>query len=163
MKRLLDFKRRDKISYYRYYLPVMFTMSNSSPYLVNFLCKLIFLTSVWVWVVEADVLVISLDTNSTVNAFPSLPANFGKVLPFDGLIGCVVIANPQNACNTIDPPPKNSNCSDKWFVLIRRYDCNFVDKVRAAQNANYDAAIIYNVGSNLIGKYPYLGCIYHFL
>ncbi|XP_046440702.1 E3 ubiquitin-protein ligase RNF13-like [Daphnia pulex] len=125
-------------------------MSNSSPYLVNFLCKLIFLTSVWVWVVEADVLVISLDTNSTVNAFPSLPANFGKVLPFDGLIGCVVIANPQNACNTIDPPPKNSNCSDKWFVLIRRYDCNFVDKVRAAQNANYDAAIIYNVGSNLI-------------
>lgn len=83
--------------------------------------------------------------------FPDLPASFGKVLPFEGLEGCVVAANPPHACDAIDPPPKNTNCSDKWFVLIRRYECNFVDKVRAAQNADYDAAIIYNVGSNLIG------------
>lgn len=101
--------------------------------------------------VEADVLVISCDTNSTVNGFPSLPANFGKVLPFNGLSGCVVAANPPHACGPIDPPPKNSTCSDAWFVLIRRFECNFVDKVRVAQNAAYDAAIIYNVGSNLIG------------
>lgn len=119
--------------------------------LVDFFCKWVFLTYLSVWIVEADVLVISRDTNSTVNAFPSLPANFGKVLPFDGLAGCVVVANPPHACGPIDQPPKNSSCSDTWFVLIRRFECNFVDKVRAAQNAHYDAAIIYNVGSNLIG------------
>ncbi|KZS20779.1 E3 ubiquitin-protein ligase RNF13 [Daphnia magna] len=118
--------------------------------LVDFFCKWVFLTYLSVWIVEADVLVISRDTNSTVNAFPSLPANFGKVLPFDGLAGCVVVANPPHACGPIDQPPKNSSCSDTWFVLIRRFECNFVDKVRAAQNAHYDAAIIYNVGSNLI-------------
>ena len=128
-------------------------MSNNSHSFVSFLWKCFFFTSVWICIVEADVLVISLDTNSTVNAFPSLPANFGKVLPFDGLSGCVVVADPLHACTPIDPPPKNNNCSDKWFVLIRRFECNFVDKVRAAQNADYDAAIIYNVGSNLIGKY----------
>lgn len=119
-------------------------------YYVNFLvCLWIFLSCVWV--VEADVLVISLDSNFTVNIFPDLPANFGKVLPYDGLRGCVVTANPPHACEAIEPPPANSNCSEKWFVLIRRFECNFVDKVRAAQNADYDAAIIYNVGSNLIG------------
>ena len=105
-----------------------------------------------VWVVGADVLVISQSSNFTINIFPDLPANFGQILPYEGIKGCVIAANPPHACEAIDPPPKNSNCSDKWFVLIRRFECNFVDKVRAAQNADYDAAIIYNVGSNLIGN-----------
>ena len=120
-------------------------------YFVNFLvCQWILMTCVWV--VGADVLVISRSSNFTVNIFPDLPANFGQILPYEGIRGCVVTANPPHACEAIDPPPTNSNCSDKWFVLIRRFECNFVDKVRAAQNAEYDAAIIYNVGSNLIGN-----------
>lgn len=106
----------------------------------------------FVGVVYADVLVISSSSNFTVNMFPDLPASFGKVLPYDGIEGCAVVANPPHACEAIDPPPSNVNCSEKWFVLIRRFECSFVDKVRAAQNANFDAAIIYNVGSNLIGN-----------
>lgn len=62
-----------------------------------------------------------------------------------------VNASPHNACEPIEPPPKLSNYTGKWFVLIRRYDCSFVEKVRAAELAGFDAAIIYNVGSNFIG------------
>jgi len=102
--------------------------------------------------VKADIIVITQKLNYTVDVFADLPASFGGDLPHHGLRGYLVGANPQNACEPIEPPPNLKNYSGHWFVLIRRYDCNFVDKVREAQNANYDAAIIYNVGSNAIGK-----------
>ena len=116
--------------------------------------KLLFFECILVVVhlVSSDVVVISRVSNYTNNVFSDLPANFGQVLPYEGLKGCVVSANPPHACGSIESPPMNTNCSDKWIVLIRRFECNFVDKVRAAQQANYDAAIIYNVGSNLIGN-----------
>jgi E3 ubiquitin-protein ligase RNF13 len=38
-----------------------------------------------------------------------------------------------------------------WGVLIKRYDCNFEQKVRYAQNASYDIAIVHNVNSSEIG------------
>jgi len=100
--------------------------------------------------VKADIIVITQKLNYTVDVFADLPASFGGDLPHHGLRGYLVGANPQNACEPIEPPPNLKNYSGHWFVLIRRYDCNFVDKVREAQNANYDAAIIYNVGSNAI-------------
>lgn len=115
----------------------------------NLCCVTVIFT--FIWIVQADVLVVSRHSNVTINAFADLPASFGKVLPFEGLQGCVISANPPQACKAIDPPPQRSNCSEKWFVLIKRYECNFVDKVRSAQQAGFDAAIVYNIGSNLIG------------
>jgi len=101
-------------------------------------------------VVNADIIVFTQKFNYTVDVFADLPASFGGELPHHGLRGYLVGANPQNACDPIDPPPTLKNYTGLWIVLIRRYDCNFLDKVREAQNANYDAAIIYNVGSNAI-------------
>ena len=102
--------------------------------------------------VDADVVVLTQKTNYTVDIFADLPASFGRILPSNGLKGYVVSASPKNACAPIDPPPKVENYTGNWFVLIKRYDCNFIDKVRSAQNANYTAAIIHNVGSNSIGE-----------
>ena len=101
--------------------------------------------------VEADIRVIAPNFNYTVDIFADIPASFGKVLPPNGLKGYAIRAKPQNACTPIEPPPTYGNYTGHWFVLIRRYDCNFIEKVRTAQAANFDAAIIYNVGSNVIG------------
>ena len=61
--------------------------------------------------------------------------SFGTTLPSFGLKGFVVMSSPANACSSIEPPPliyKNNSENvggTKWFVLIRRFDCSFVDKV----------------------------------
>ena len=114
-------------------------------------------------VVNADIIVFTQKFNYTVDVFADLPASFGGELPHHGLRGYLVGANPQNACDPIDPPPTLKNYTGLWIVLIRRYDCNFLDKVREAQNANYDAAIIYNVGSNAIGNFGNNDCWWNFL
>lgn len=64
----------------------------------------------------------------------------------------VVYADPPAACQKIKPPPNDTNYNSNWIVLIRRYNCSFEIKVRMAQEAGYDAAIIHNVNSNELGK-----------
>lgn len=56
-------------------------------------------------------------------------------------------AVPEDGCTHIEPAPK----TDRWFVLIKRGNCNFDVKVRNAQNSNYLLAIVYNVNSSSIG------------
>lgn len=101
--------------------------------------------------VNGDVIVLD-SKNHTIDIFPDLPASFGVVLPAEGLRGYVVGSHPANACEPITPPPTGPNITGDFFVLIRRYGCTFTEKVRAAQKAGYAAAIIYNVGSNIIGN-----------
>ncbi|KAL1140071.1 hypothetical protein AAG570_000003 [Ranatra chinensis] len=61
----------------------------------------------------------------------------------------VVYAKPANACSALEPPPYHvPNFTGRWAVLIRRYDCSFDIKVRNAQNASYDIAIVHNVNSS---------------
>jgi hypothetical protein len=64
------------------------------------------------------------------------------------------MANPdEQACSYIEPPPDiYPNYLGNWIVLIRRCGCSFEEKVRAAQNANYSAAIVHNVNSSELGK-----------
>jgi hypothetical protein len=67
--------------------------------------------------------------------------------------GLVVMADPEQACSNINPPPPDyPNHLGNWIVLISRYGCSFEDKVRAAQRANYSAAIVHNVNSSELGK-----------
>ncbi|XP_013887992.1 E3 ubiquitin-protein ligase RNF13 isoform X1 [Austrofundulus limnaeus] len=94
--------------------------------------------------VEADISAYSFD-NKTEN-FDDMPARFGYRLPSDGLKGFLIGARPENACEPIDPPPKD-NWTGAFFVLIKRFDCNFDMKVLNAQKAGYKAAIVHNVGS----------------
>ncbi|XP_046609835.1 E3 ubiquitin-protein ligase RNF13-like isoform X3 [Neodiprion virginianus] len=65
-------------------------------------------------------------------------------------MGMVVYADPPTACNPIAEPPNIPNYVGKWIVLIARLNCTFEEKIRMAQAANYDAAIIHNIGSNEI-------------
>lgn len=80
--------------------------------------------------------------------FRDMPAKFGGIIPPEGIKGMVVYADPPTACHKIQAPPNNTDYNGNWIVLIRRYNCSFEIKVRMAQEAGYDAAIIHNVNSN---------------
>ncbi|XP_061540811.1 E3 ubiquitin-protein ligase RNF13 [Phycodurus eques] len=94
--------------------------------------------------VEANIAAYSFD-NKTKN-FDDLPSRFGYRLPSDGLKGFLIGARPANACEPIEPPPRD-NLTGAFIVLIKRFDCNFDVKVLNAQKAGYKAAIVHNVDS----------------
>lgn len=100
--------------------------------------------------VGADVLVYSLDYHEEPEMeLKDVAARFGESVPVEGLKGLVVMANPEEACSRIEPPPDTySSYLGNWIVLIRRCGCSFEEKVRAAQHANYSAAIVHNVNSS---------------
>lgn len=99
--------------------------------------------------VEADITAFSFDNKT--DTFDDLPARFGYRLPSDGLKGFLIGARPENACEPIEPPPKE-NLTGNFIVLIKRFECNFDIKVLNAQKAGYKAAIVHNVESDdLIG------------
>jgi E3 ubiquitin-protein ligase RNF167 len=49
-------------------------------------------------------------------------------------------------------PPNLPNYTGQWIALVRRYECNFEDKIRNAQLANFDGVIVHNVNSSDLGK-----------
>lgn len=68
--------------------------------------------------------------------------------------GFVVYAEPATACQDIRPPPPLNITTDyNMIVLIARMNCSFETKIRTAQRAGYDAAIVHNVGSDDLGNY----------
>ncbi|KAK7889357.1 hypothetical protein WMY93_024917 [Mugilogobius chulae] len=95
--------------------------------------------------VEADIAAYSFDNKT--ETFDDLPARFGYRLPSDGLKGFLIGARPENACEPIEPPPRD-NLTGAFIVLIKRLDCNFDIKVLNAQKAGYKAAIVHNVDSD---------------
>ncbi|KAH0945979.1 hypothetical protein HN011_007040 [Eciton burchellii] len=98
---------------------------------------------------HADILVFSAMARHQIEEeFRDMPAKFGGVIPPEGIKGMVVYADPPAACQRIKSPPNDTNYNRNWIVLIRRYNCSFEIKVRMAQEAGYDAAIIHNVNSN---------------
>ncbi|CAH0386094.1 unnamed protein product [Bemisia tabaci] len=101
----------------------------------------------------ADVLVYSTLNRSYEDVdFRDAPSRFGGSIPFfDGIEGFVVYANPPNACQKIMGPPQYwDNYTGKWFVLISAEGCTFEQKIRWAQDANYDLAIVHNVNSSRV-------------
>lgn len=80
--------------------------------------------------------------------FSDMPARFGGLIPSEGIKGMVVYSDPPTACHDIQGPPNTTNYNGNWIALIARYNCSFEIKVRMAQKAGYDAAIIHNTNSN---------------
>ncbi|KAI5068954.1 hypothetical protein GOP47_0015255 [Adiantum capillus-veneris] len=72
-------------------------------------------------------------------------ASFAPKIPPLGIVGRVYAAEPLNACQ----PVKSMNSNDiPGFLLLERGDCNFVTKIKHAQDAGYVAAIVYNDEDN---------------
>ncbi|KAG5325222.1 RNF13 ligase, partial [Pseudoatta argentina] len=96
---------------------------------------------------SADILVFSTIGRQIEEEFRDMPAKFGGIISPEGIKGMVVYADPPTACHKIQAAP-NNNTTGNWIALIRRYNCSFEIKIRMAQEAGYDAAIIHNVNSN---------------
>ncbi|XP_022223027.1 E3 ubiquitin-protein ligase RNF13 [Drosophila obscura] len=98
-------------------------------------------------VVSGHVLVYRRISNQLIEEFNDLPAQFGPLLPPNGLKVYVVPAMPHSyGCDTLSRPPHLIYPSAAKFVALisRGGDCTFERKVRMAQNASYSAVIVYN-------------------
>ncbi|KAG7304178.1 hypothetical protein JYU34_011114 [Plutella xylostella] len=80
--------------------------------------------------------------------FRDLPASFGADLPIEGLRGFLAAGAPADGCGPLEKPPVVENFTNKWIVLLARYNCTFEVKVRNAQAAGYDCAIVHNVNAS---------------
>lgn len=100
--------------------------------------------------VAADITVFSRSTHRELDVeFRDVPARFGASIPPEGLRAFLVYADPPDACTNITRANLSiPNFTGRWAVLIKRYGCNFEDKVRHAQAADYDIAIVHNVNSS---------------
>ncbi|XP_025891060.1 E3 ubiquitin-protein ligase RNF167-like [Nothoprocta perdicaria] len=93
--------------------------------------------------------------NSKCVAYKALPACFGPPLPVEGLTGYMIRATPPKACHAIEHPPATSNISEIYIALIEGSGCSFVEKVLHAQQAGYQAAVVYSADSErLINMMP---------
>ncbi|XP_049887827.1 E3 ubiquitin-protein ligase RNF13 isoform X2 [Pectinophora gossypiella] len=98
---------------------------------------------------RAGIIVYTQDLPHTIaEEFRDMPASFGPDLPMDGLRGFLVAGQPQDGCAPLVKPPTTENFTGKWIVLVARYNCSFEVKVRNAQAAGYDCAIVRNVNSS---------------
>ncbi|KAL0128345.1 hypothetical protein PUN28_003555 [Cardiocondyla obscurior] len=98
---------------------------------------------------SGDILVFSAAARHQIEEeFRDMPAKFGNVILPEGIKGMVAYAEPATACHAIQSPPNLTDYDGNWIVLIQRFNCSFEIKVRMAQQAGYDAAIIHNVNSN---------------
>ncbi|XP_059170505.1 E3 ubiquitin-protein ligase RNF13-like [Physella acuta] len=95
--------------------------------------------------VKSDIIVFNTTSNETSITYNDRTAQFGPDFPEDGIQGRIIPVEPLDACsklNTSAPPPDPMY---KWIALIvRGGDCPFAEKVRHAQRANFNAAIVYN-------------------
>ncbi|XP_013109197.2 E3 ubiquitin-protein ligase Godzilla isoform X1 [Stomoxys calcitrans] len=99
--------------------------------------------------VDGHILVYRRITNQVflIEEYNDMPAQFGPSLSATGIKVFAIPAEPINACNKIAPPPRsNYPGTAKFAAIIQRggEDCTFELKVRYAQAAHFDAAIIYN-------------------
>lgn len=99
--------------------------------------------------VYGNIIVYTITTPHTIlEEFRDMPANFGSDLPPEGLRGFLVAGEPPDGCGPLTKPPVVDNFTGKWIVLVARYNCSFETKVRNAQTAGYDCAIVHNVNSS---------------
>ncbi|KAH6765171.1 Protease-associated RING/U-box zinc finger family protein [Perilla frutescens var. frutescens] len=83
--------------------------------------------------------------NNITLSFEDIEANFAPSVKGSGICGTLYVAEPLDACssltNEIVPVVNDTKSS---FVLIVRGGCSFDEKVRRAQAAGFQAAIVYD-------------------
>lgn len=82
-----------------------------------------------------------------------------------GECGVLYLAEPLDACSDLSNKVENFSNKIASFVLIVRGGCSFEDKVRKAQKAGFQVAIVYDndddgvlVASNDLFLYFFFGC-----
>lgn len=99
--------------------------------------------------VACDIIAYSRLTADVMEEFRDLPAHFGPSTSSSGSKYLAVAGFPIQGCTKMNPPVRENNTSSfGYVVIIARYNCSFEEKVRNAQNAGFDAVIVFNVGSN---------------
>ncbi|XKL60743.1 hypothetical protein PGB90_007800 [Kerria lacca] len=110
----------------------------------------VFITSAFVSIFSmqcyADISVYDVRTNQQISEnFRSVTSKFGKPIPAEGFEGFAVYASPPEGCTNLAPPPNISSAyTHRWIVLMKRGTCDFINKVRNAQNSGYSLAIVHN-------------------
>ncbi|KAK1554923.1 hypothetical protein Q3G72_019166 [Acer saccharum] len=79
-------------------------------------------------------------------SFDDIEANFAPEVKGSGEYGTLYLAEPLDACSDLTNDNKVGKFSNKSspFALIVRGGCSFEDKVRKAQKAGFQAAIVYD-------------------
>ncbi|KAF5403586.1 RING finger protein 13 [Paragonimus heterotremus] len=95
---------------------------------------------------SALIIVKKLGINDSVAKFQDAEALFGPSIGHDSpIIGRVYAADPLEGCvHHIPLPPNASHFALPFICLIKRGNCTFGEKVRAAELGGYVAAIIFN-------------------
>ncbi|MCI4671620.1 MAG: T9SS-dependent M36 family metallopeptidase [Bacteroidia bacterium] len=102
--------------------------------------------TMFLWSPAGSVNVLTVNSPATVaGGYPGNVATFGPAIPAAGITADLVLAtdglgDPNDAC---DPLTNGPSLSGK-IAVVRRGNCNFVDKVQAAQTAGALAVIIVN-------------------
>lgn len=87
--------------------------------------------------------VLLFNTKNESRSFPDMEAAFTPSIPSGGVAGILHEANPLDACSPLkNLIPKGEPLPP--FVLVSRGSCNFDKKVKNAQDAGFQAAIVYN-------------------
>ncbi|XP_024028730.1 receptor homology region, transmembrane domain- and RING domain-containing protein 1 [Morus notabilis] len=77
-------------------------------------------------------------------SFTDLPAKFAVGVNDSGICGALHVVNPLDACRSLSNDLRSTNIGGINFALIIRGECAFEDKVRNAQKAGFNAAIVYD-------------------
>ncbi|KAK9713732.1 hypothetical protein RND81_06G047700 [Saponaria officinalis] len=76
--------------------------------------------------------------------FEDIEANFAQPVKTGGICGKLYIAEPLDACSPLTNKVDHGGNNTAAFALIIRGGCSFEDKIRKAQMAGFEAAIIYD-------------------
>ncbi|KAG0588063.1 hypothetical protein KC19_2G212900 [Ceratodon purpureus] len=92
--------------------------------------------------------VILLSGTSESWSFPDLEASFAPGVPAAGIVGVLYASNPLDACSPLVNVSGPGKTLVPAFLLVERGICNFEVKVRNAQDAGFEAVIIYDNRDN---------------
>lgn len=109
---------------------------------MGFLWSLSLLVGIQLGITHADITVQKFENQTArrIAEFDDVPARgWGAPLGDKGIVGKFASAHPADACEKIQKSPAFS-----CFALIRRGNCRFDEKVLNAQEAGFQAAVIYN-------------------
>ncbi|CAN1122433.1 Receptor homology region, transmembrane domain-and RING domain-containing protein 1 [Linum perenne] len=81
-------------------------------------------------------------------SFPDLPAKFAVRVNDSGICGALHVANPLEACSSLQGHLGFNRTRRASFALIVRGGCAFEEKIRNAQLAGFRAAIVFDDRDN---------------